>query len=110
VLEWDLRVVPATLEDVFLSLTAESVLGNGVSDHLRSGVRAFDFDDAPELDLTLVAKKPSPVSQALNQQLEKVESFTVTKSKDAAAARRRLADGETDRSRGGRTRGGAHDH
>ena len=56
----------------------------------------FDFDDAPELDFTVVARESSPVSQALVEQLEKVESFTVKKSTDFDAARRSLTDGETD--------------
>jgi ABC-2 type transport system permease protein len=56
----------------------------------------FDFTDTPDAEFTVVAEQPSPVSQALVEGLEGVDSFTVVESDDPVAARGALEDGETD--------------
>jgi ABC-2 type transport system permease protein len=56
----------------------------------------FDFEDSPEAEFTVVAERPSPISQALLEGLDEVNSFTVVESDDPAAARGALEDGETD--------------
>jgi ABC-2 type transport system permease protein len=56
----------------------------------------FDFSQAPEVRIAVVAGQRSPVSEALASGLRDVESFDVTRTTDEAAARRQLTDGEVD--------------
>jgi ABC-2 type transport system permease protein len=56
----------------------------------------FDFEQAPESKVRLVAAEPSQLSQSLQAALEQVESFTVTVSTDEAASKEELAAGDLD--------------
>jgi ABC-2 type transport system permease protein len=56
----------------------------------------FDFEESPEAEFTVVAERPSIISQALVEGLDSVDSFTVVESNDPTAARGALEDGETD--------------
>ena len=56
----------------------------------------FDFDDAPELRFKVVSQSTSPLSEALVDGLEKVDSFTVSETTDLARARSDVTEGETD--------------
>ena len=56
----------------------------------------FDFDQAPEVRIAVVAEQRSDVSEALVSGLREVDSFTVTRPDDAVAARQELTDGDQD--------------
>jgi ABC-2 type transport system permease protein len=56
----------------------------------------FDFSQAPEIRIAVVAQERSPVSEAVASGLREVDSFDVTRTTDVAVARRQLEDGEVD--------------
>jgi ABC-2 type transport system permease protein len=56
----------------------------------------FDFSQAPEVRIAIVAAERSPVSEALASGLQDVDSFEVNRTEDLAAARQDLTDGEVD--------------
>jgi ABC-2 type transport system permease protein len=56
----------------------------------------FDFSQAPEVRIAIVASESSPVSEALASGLREVDSFEVNRPADLATARQDLTDGEVD--------------
>jgi ABC-2 type transport system permease protein len=56
----------------------------------------FDFSQAPEVRIAIVASERSPVSEALASGLREVDSFEVNRPADLATARQDLTDGEVD--------------
>ncbi|HEX2030819.1 MAG TPA: ABC transporter permease [Actinomycetota bacterium] len=56
----------------------------------------FDFTDSPEARFGVVAERPTPVSEALRKGLREIDSFTVERRGDLAAARADVEDGELD--------------
>jgi ABC-2 type transport system permease protein len=56
----------------------------------------FDFSQAPEVRIAIVAGERSPVSEALASGLSDVDSFEVNRPADLATARQDLTDGEVD--------------
>lgn len=56
----------------------------------------FDLDSPPELDFALVTTGSSGVAEALQEELQRVESFNVTTSSNHSIQRERLKDGELD--------------
>lgn len=56
----------------------------------------FDFDQAPEVRIAMVADEGSPVTPALSAGLDGVESFDVERRSDLETAKRDLSGGEVD--------------
>jgi ABC-2 type transport system permease protein len=56
----------------------------------------FDFSQAPEVRIALVAESRSQVSEALASGLREVDSFEVNRPADLTTARQDLTDGEVD--------------
>jgi ABC-2 type transport system permease protein len=56
----------------------------------------FDFSQAPEVRIAIVAEGQSPVSAALDRGLREVDSFEVNRTTDLRTARQDIMDGEVD--------------
>jgi ABC-2 type transport system permease protein len=56
----------------------------------------FGFEDAPEVEIELAGDRASPLYEAIDTGLSRIESFTVTRTSDPRSAATNLRDGETD--------------
>lgn len=56
----------------------------------------FGFEDAPEVEIQLNGDRTSPLYQAIDEGLSKIDSFTVNTNADPANAATSVEDGETD--------------